>query len=179
MDAHSMTARRIGDSVVERIAPHSFLRALIHDAQARPVNASTRRRHPTARQKRVVKERDRTCVDCGGDLLLEYDHTPRLRHVQTNNHQRTHPPLRTLPPPTPPTPPTTPTQLNSLSTTSPTKTSRTPRLHNRPDDCLQGLAVDTAQSAHESLGAIRLGPWCRRRFRLHLRAGSERPKATP
>ncbi|MGI9611818.1 MAG: hypothetical protein ACR2QO_02835, partial [Acidimicrobiales bacterium] len=66
----------IADTIVERIAPTSFVRALIHDAQARPVNASTRRRHPTARQKRVVKERDQTCVDCGSDLLLEYDHTP-------------------------------------------------------------------------------------------------------
>ncbi|MGI9615471.1 MAG: hypothetical protein ACR2QO_21340 [Acidimicrobiales bacterium] len=66
----------IADTIVERIAPTSFIRALIHDAEARPVNASTRRRHPTARQKRVVKERDRTCVDCGTDLLLEYDHTP-------------------------------------------------------------------------------------------------------
>ncbi|MGI9615493.1 MAG: hypothetical protein ACR2QO_21450, partial [Acidimicrobiales bacterium] len=66
----------IGDTVVERIAPTSFLRALIHDAEARPVNASTRRRHPTTRQKRVVKERDQTCIDCDTDLLLEYDHTP-------------------------------------------------------------------------------------------------------
>ena len=67
----------IPSSVVERIAPTSFLRALIHDAAGRPVNASTRRRHPTNRQKRVVHERHRgACVDCGGRRLLEYDHTP-------------------------------------------------------------------------------------------------------
>jgi len=66
----------IADSLVERIAPQSFLRALIHDAERRPINASGRQRHPTARQKRVVRERDRVCVDCGGGELFEYDHEP-------------------------------------------------------------------------------------------------------
>ena len=63
-------------SVVERIAPEAFVRALIHDADNRPLNASSKRRHPSARQKRVVKERDRVCVDCGATTLLEYDHVP-------------------------------------------------------------------------------------------------------
>ncbi|MCB0966719.1 MAG: DUF222 domain-containing protein [Ilumatobacter sp.] len=62
--------------VVARIAPDAFIRALIHDAEGRPIDASSRRRHPTARQKRVVKERDRACVDCGSTVLLEYDHVP-------------------------------------------------------------------------------------------------------
>ncbi|MEZ5258248.1 MAG: HNH endonuclease signature motif containing protein [Ilumatobacteraceae bacterium] len=66
----------IPDTVVERIAPEAFVRALIHDAERRPVNASGRQRHPTARQRRVVKERDRTCVDCGRHELLQYDHVP-------------------------------------------------------------------------------------------------------
>lgn len=66
----------VTDTMVERLAPQAFLRALIHDAEGRPINASSRRRHPTVRQKRVVKERDRTCVDCGGSELLEYDHDP-------------------------------------------------------------------------------------------------------
>jgi hypothetical protein len=66
----------VADSIVERIAPASFLRALIHDAERRPINASGRHRHPTDRQKRVVKERDRVCVDCGGGELFEYDHEP-------------------------------------------------------------------------------------------------------
>jgi hypothetical protein len=66
----------IAESVVERIAPASFLRALIHDAERRPINASGRHRHPTDRQRRVVRERDRVCVDCGGGELFEYDHEP-------------------------------------------------------------------------------------------------------
>jgi hypothetical protein len=66
----------ITGSVVERIAPTAFLRALIHDANSRPINASGRQRHPTARQKRVVKERDRCCVDCGSTEFLESDHDP-------------------------------------------------------------------------------------------------------
>lgn len=63
-------------SVVERVAPEAFVRALIHDADNRPINASAKQRHPSARQKRVVKERDRVCVDCGADTLLEFDHVP-------------------------------------------------------------------------------------------------------
>lgn len=63
-------------SVVERVAPEAFVRALIHDADNRPINASAKQRHPSTRQKRVVKERDRVCVDCGSSTLLEYDHVP-------------------------------------------------------------------------------------------------------
>ena len=66
----------VAGSVVERIATRSFIRALIHDAQSRPINASARQRHPTARQRRVIKERDRACVDCGTTENLEYDHDP-------------------------------------------------------------------------------------------------------
>lgn len=61
---------------VMRALPHAWLRALIHDADGAPLNASGRQRHPSTRQKRVVKERDRRCVDCGGSELLEYDHVP-------------------------------------------------------------------------------------------------------
>ena len=64
------------DAAVERIAPRAFIRALIHNAEGKPVNASGRQRHPTARQRRVVKERDRCCVDCGSSDLLEFDHVP-------------------------------------------------------------------------------------------------------
>jgi len=66
----------IAGSIVERIAPASFLRALIHDAERRPINASGAHRHPTRRQKRVVKERDRVCGNCGSSDFLQYDHVP-------------------------------------------------------------------------------------------------------
>jgi hypothetical protein len=66
----------ITGSAVERVAPAAFIRALVHDADRRPINASSRQRHPSNRQKRVVKERDRACVDCGATHLLEYDHVP-------------------------------------------------------------------------------------------------------
>ena len=66
----------IPDSTIAEVAPEAFIRALVHDADGRPVNASARRRHPTARQKRVVRERDRACIDCGRTDLLEYDHNP-------------------------------------------------------------------------------------------------------
>ena len=67
----------IPQTVLEKIAPESFIRALIHDAERRPINASGRHRHPTARQKRVVHERDGgQCQGCGSTELLEYDHTP-------------------------------------------------------------------------------------------------------
>jgi Domain of unknown function (DUF222) len=66
----------IAESVVERIAPEAFLRALIHDAESRPINASGRQRYPTQRQKRVVKARDGVCVDCGSAEFLQYDHDP-------------------------------------------------------------------------------------------------------
>jgi Domain of unknown function (DUF222) len=66
----------IPGTVVERIAPDSFLRVLIHDAESRPVNASGRQRHPTFRQRRIVRERDRVCVDCGASEFLQFDHEP-------------------------------------------------------------------------------------------------------
>ena len=63
-------------SSIAELVPELFVRALVHDAAGRPINASSRQRHPTARQKRVVKERDRVCVECGSAVLLEYDHVP-------------------------------------------------------------------------------------------------------
>ncbi|MEZ5410390.1 MAG: DUF222 domain-containing protein [Acidimicrobiales bacterium] len=80
----------VPSTVVERIAPEAFLRALIHDAEGRPVDASNRRRHPTTRQQRVVHERDRACLDCGEHHLLHYDHVPaweQTHHTVTTELQ--------------------------------------------------------------------------------------------
>jgi hypothetical protein len=74
-DGTPVTQTAIADLVED-----AQLRALIHDANQRPVNASGTQRHPTTRQKRVVKERDRVCVDCGRHDLLEYDHAVRCAH---------------------------------------------------------------------------------------------------
>jgi len=66
----------IADTVVERIAPTAALRTMIHDAESHPINVSGKHRHHTDRQKRVVKERDRHCIDCGDTTFLEFDHVP-------------------------------------------------------------------------------------------------------
>jgi len=66
----------IPDSVIADLIPQSFISALIHDSAGNPVDATNRRRHPTRRQKRLVKARDEQCVDCGRHDLLEYDHVP-------------------------------------------------------------------------------------------------------
>jgi len=63
-------------TVVERLAPDAFIRALICDAEGSPINASGRQRHPTARQRRVARARDGGCVDCGANHLIQYDHVP-------------------------------------------------------------------------------------------------------
>ena len=91
----------INDSAVAKLLPESFIRALIHDSEGNPIDATNRRRHPTTRQKRLVKERDRNCIDCGRDDLLEYDHEPayeQSRHTITSElrlrcapcHQKRH-----------------------------------------------------------------------------------------
>lgn len=74
----------IAGNVIERIAPEAFLRVLIHNAEGHPINASGKQRHPTDRQRRVVKARDGCCVDCGSTEFLQYDHEPgydRSKHT--------------------------------------------------------------------------------------------------
>ena len=66
----------IADSVVERIAPDCVpagphpRRGISPDQRIRPSPSSH------ARQRRVVHERDRVCVDCGSSEFLQYDHEP-------------------------------------------------------------------------------------------------------
>ncbi len=72
----------ITDSEVAQLLPTAFIRLLIHDAERNPINASGKQRHPTTRQKRVVKERDRCCIDCGSDDLHEYDHDPAFEQTR-------------------------------------------------------------------------------------------------
>ena len=72
----------IGGSIVERIADTSALRAMIHDAESHPINVSGKHRHHTERQKLVVKERDRQCVDCGSSDFLQHDHVPAFEQTK-------------------------------------------------------------------------------------------------
>jgi hypothetical protein len=72
----------VAETVVERIAPRAYLRALVHDAAGRPINTSARRRHPSLRQQRIVRERDRACVDCGATEFLQFDHVPSYEQTR-------------------------------------------------------------------------------------------------
>ena len=70
------------DAVVRQL-DDAFIRALIHDAEGRPINASRRQRHPTTRQKRVVMEaHGHECVDCQSSDLLEFDHNPAFHQTR-------------------------------------------------------------------------------------------------
>lgn len=71
-DGTPITERAVG-----RRLGASFIRAMIHDVAGRPIDATNRRRHPTARQKRVAMEAHRSeCVDCQSTDQLELDHRP-------------------------------------------------------------------------------------------------------
>lgn len=78
---HLADGTPVNDHAVARLLGDSFIRALVTDAERRPVNASTKRRHPTLRQSHVVAARDVGCVDCGRTELLEDDHEPAYAHT--------------------------------------------------------------------------------------------------
>lgn len=73
------------ESAVCQQLDESFIRAMIHDSQRSPIDATNRRRHPTTRQKRVAMEaHNHECVDCQSTELLELDHNPpyeQTRHT--------------------------------------------------------------------------------------------------
>ena len=73
----------VTDNAVCKRLGLSFVRLLLHDIEGRPIDASNRRRHPTARQKRVVLEaHNHECVDCQSPDLLELDHNPPYRQTR-------------------------------------------------------------------------------------------------
>lgn len=63
-------------TAVAALVDEAMLRVMIHDAEGRPLNVSSRHRYHSLRQRRLVKERDRCCVSCGSDDLLVYHHEP-------------------------------------------------------------------------------------------------------
>ena len=75
-------------SAIVRQLDHAFIRLMIHDTERRPINASSRRRHPTTAQRRVVMEtHNHECIDCHSTDLLELDHNPPYRET---GHTITH-----------------------------------------------------------------------------------------
>ncbi len=75
-------------SAIVRQLDHAFIRLMIHDTERRPINASSRRRHPTTAQRRVVMEtHNHECIDCHSTDLLELDHNPPYRET---GHTVTH-----------------------------------------------------------------------------------------
>ena len=71
----------LADTAVTRLIPEAFISALVHDSAGNPIDATNRRRHPTRRQRRLVKERDQACIDCGRQHLLNYDHVPEYEQT--------------------------------------------------------------------------------------------------
>jgi hypothetical protein len=63
-------------TAVATMVDEAMLRVMVHDADGRPLNVSSRHRYHSLRQRRLVRERDRCCVSCGSDDLLEYRHEP-------------------------------------------------------------------------------------------------------
>jgi hypothetical protein len=70
----------LSDHGVAAMFDDAFISLLIHDADAKPIDASPRRRNPTRRQRRVLDARHPACCHpgCHATELLQYDHiTPR------------------------------------------------------------------------------------------------------
>lgn len=71
----------INDNAVARLLPDSMVRAMIHDAESKPINVSGRHRFPTERQRLVVKERHQRC-ECGASMFLEVHHDPPFEETR-------------------------------------------------------------------------------------------------
>lgn len=69
----------VSDHAVVGLLPDAFVSLLFHDAQRMPIDASTRRRTPTRRQRRVLDERSDECAHpgCHARAYLQYDHIQR------------------------------------------------------------------------------------------------------
>lgn len=66
----------VSDHAVTRMLPDSFVSLLLHDAERQPIDASSRRRFPTRRQRRVIDQRSPQCSHpgCHATRFLQYDH---------------------------------------------------------------------------------------------------------
>jgi 5-methylcytosine-specific restriction endonuclease McrA len=64
------------EHAVASLLPEAFVSLLVKDMDARPIDASPRRRSPTRRQRRVLDETHPTCghPGCSARAFLQYDH---------------------------------------------------------------------------------------------------------
>ncbi|MGI9624558.1 MAG: DUF222 domain-containing protein [Acidimicrobiales bacterium] len=88
---------------LEALVDEASLRALVHDAEGHPIDASPARRFPTKRQRRVLEARDPQCSEpgCRATAFLEAHHKKHLADGGTTtldnlelrcrfHHQRSH-----------------------------------------------------------------------------------------
>ncbi|MCP3935603.1 MAG: DUF222 domain-containing protein [Actinomycetia bacterium] len=77
------------NSAIFRLLDRAFIRLLVHDAERRPINASSARRLPTTRQRRVVMEaHGHECVECQStDLLVLHHEPPYDQTLHTVTHE--------------------------------------------------------------------------------------------
>ncbi len=69
-------------SVVASLFPNAAIRAIVHDLNNKPVNASRARRFPTIRQQRVERANQPHCVRCGRTDLLITHHSAQYQHTR-------------------------------------------------------------------------------------------------
>ncbi|MCP3935958.1 MAG: DUF222 domain-containing protein [Actinomycetia bacterium] len=79
---------RLTDSAVAALLDQASLRAIVHDLEGKPVNATRARRKPTVRQKKVASATQPTCSRCGTtDLLIKHHTVPHRTSQRTSTEE--------------------------------------------------------------------------------------------
>ncbi len=76
----------IDSETVASLFQTSTIRAMIHDAESKPINVSGKHRFPTKRQKLVVDERQPVC-ECGSRFFLQYHHENPFNHSKRTREE--------------------------------------------------------------------------------------------
>lgn len=143
----------VPETAIASMLDEARLRAMIHDADGRPINASAARRHPTTRQKRVVKERVVRSAhfdSCLANARQLPDASASTADAPTCSSTTTSPPTR----------PATPPWTNSSSAAHPATTAGTWR----PEHPCDGTSVMMHRGAPRNPGrspdrSARLEQW--------------------